>query len=105
MLLNVNDEIQNLEDETNKDLTLSNINAFLIQQDGKNLLIDAGCRDLFGPTCGFILDELKKVNVQPNEVTDIFFTHLHPDHVGGAISKRWYTSIPKRRSKSVIKRD
>ena len=49
VLLNLNDEIQkNLEDETNKDLTLSNINAFLIQQDGKNLLIDAGCRDLFG---------------------------------------------------------
>jgi len=88
VLLNVNDETQkNLNDETNKDLTLSNINAFLLQQDDKNLLIDTGCRDLFGPTCGFILDELKKANVNPEEITDIFFTHLHPDHVGGAISK------------------
>ena len=54
----------NLEEETaemvdsNDDLTLSNINAFLIQQEDKNLLVDAGCRDLFGPSCGFILDEL-----------------------------------------------
>ena len=104
VLLNLNDEIQkNLEDETNKDLTLSNINAFLIQQDGKNLLIDAGCRDLFGPTCGFILDELKKVNVQPNEVTDIFFTHLHPDHVGGAISKDGMPVFPNAEVKVVSK--
>ena len=82
----------NLEEETaemvdsNDDLTLSNINAFLIQQEDKNLLVDAGCRDLFGPSCGFILDELSKINVKPEDITDIFFTHLHPDHIGGAIS-------------------
>ncbi len=85
VLVNLSEKIgSNLE---NNDLNLSNINAFLIQQEGKNLLIDAGCRDIFGPTCGFLLDELDKANIKPKDITDIFFTHLHPDHIGGAISK------------------
>ena len=88
VLVNLSNETEKkLEDNQNTNLTLSNINAFLIQQDDKNLLVDAGCRDLFGPTCGFILEELAKVSLKPEDITDIFFTHLHPDHIGGAISK------------------
>ncbi len=87
VLKNLSNETEKLITENNQNLTLSNINAFLIQHDSKKLLIDTGCSDLFGPTCGFILNELESLNVKPDEITDIFFTHLHPDHVGGAISK------------------
>ena len=75
-----------LSDENNQ-LTNSQINAYLIFKNEKILLVDAGCRDLFGPTCGFVHEEIAKANVKPEDITDIFFTHLHPDHVGGSINK------------------
>ncbi len=87
--------LNNLNESQNKNLnsqpeenplTLSNINAFLIKNGNRNLLIDAGCRDLFGPTCGFLINKLSDNGISPNDITDLFFTHLHPDHVGGSIT-------------------
>ena len=54
-------------------LTLSNINAFLIKNGNKNLLIDAGCRDLFGPSCGFLMEKLNDNGINADDITDIFF--------------------------------
>ena len=88
VLKNITPEIEKtLTDNTESDLALSNINTFLIEQNDQKLLVDAGCRDIFGPTCGFFPEQLEKAEINPNEITDLFFTHLHPDHVGGAITK------------------
>ena len=88
VLKNISPDIEKtLTDNAESELVLSNINTFLIEQNNKKLLVDAGCRDIFGPTCGFFPEQLKKAGVTPEEITDLFFTHLHPDHVGGAISK------------------
>jgi hypothetical protein len=55
ILLNVDDDTSTrISDENNK-LTLNNVNAYLIFKDDKTLLVDAGCRDLFGPSCGFVI--------------------------------------------------
>ena len=87
VLMNLTDEqSQQIKADENSKLATSNVNAYLIQTEGKNLLIDSGCRDLFGPTCGFLQDALKEAGLEPNDITDIFFTHLHPDHVAGAIN-------------------
>ena len=87
VLMNLSDEqSQQIKADENSKLATSNVNAYLIQAEGKNLLIDSGCRDLFGPTCGFLQDALKEAELEPNEITDIFLTHLHPDHVAGAIN-------------------
>ena len=87
VLMNLSDEqSQQIKADENSKLATSNVNAYLIQTEGKNLLIDSGCRDLFGPTCGFLQDALKEAELEPNEITDIFLTHLHPDHVAGAIN-------------------
>jgi glyoxylase-like metal-dependent hydrolase (beta-lactamase superfamily II) len=72
-------------DETSQ-LTYSNVNAYLVQSKDQNLLIDSGCRDLFGPTCGFVQEALKEVGLVPGDITDIFLTHLHPDHIAGTIN-------------------
>ena len=86
VLMNLSDEqSQQIKADETSNLATSNVNAYLIQIEGKNLLIDSGCRDLFGPTCGFLKDALKEAGLEPNDITDIFFTHLHPDHVAGAI--------------------
>ena len=86
VLMNLSEEqSQQIATDENSTLATSNVNAYLIQTGSKNLLIDSGCRDLFGPTCGFLQDALKEAGLGPNDITDIFFTHLHPDHVAGAI--------------------
>lgn len=87
VLMNLTDEqSQQINADEKSKLATSNVNAYLIQTEGKNLLIDTGCRDLFGPTCGFLQDALKEAGLVRNDITDIFLTHLHPDHVAGAIN-------------------
>ncbi len=34
-----------------------------------------------------LINNLNKINIKPNDITDIIFTHLHWDHVGGATYK------------------
>ena len=88
VLKNISPELEKtLTDNAESDLALSNINTFLVEQNNQKLLVDAGCRDIFGPTCGFFPEQLEKAGTNPEEITDLFFTHLHPDHVGGAITK------------------
>ena len=53
ILLNLDEDTSNKISEENNQLTVSEINAYLIFKNDKILLVDAGCRDLFGQTCGF----------------------------------------------------
>lgn len=39
--------------------------------------------ELVGPTANKLPDSLREVGVQPEQITDIFLTHIHPDHSGG----------------------
>ncbi len=87
VLLNLRDEdAQIIKDEPENELSYTNVNAYLIQSDDRNLLVDAGCRELFGPTCGFIQDALGEAGLKPDDVTDLFLTHLHPDHIAGTVN-------------------
>ena len=62
------------------------VNAFLINTGSKLILIDSGAAGLFGPTLGKVLANLKASGYQPEQVDDVFLTHIHPDHVGGLLS-------------------
>src|SRR5216683_602241 len=70
----------------------ASINAFLIQLEGKLILIDAGTAELVGPTANKLPDSLRSVGVKPEQITDVFLTHIHPDHSGGLMegNKRVY---------------
>jgi glyoxylase-like metal-dependent hydrolase (beta-lactamase superfamily II) len=61
----------------------TSVNGFLINTGGKLILIDAGAGGLFGPTLGNFLANLKASGYQPEQVDEVYLTHLHPDHVGG----------------------
>jgi len=50
------------------------------------MLVDAGPRDLFGPTCGNLPAGLAEAGVSPADVSHLMLTHLHPDHIAGAIT-------------------
>ena len=61
----------------------TSVNAYLINTGDKLVLVDAGAAGLFGPTLGKLVDNLKAAGYQPEQVDEIYLTHLHPDHVGG----------------------
>ena len=64
----------------------TNFNAVLIRHSGRVILADAGPRDLFGPSCGFLAEGLAELGVAPEQVDTLVATHLHPDHVAGMIT-------------------
>jgi glyoxylase-like metal-dependent hydrolase (beta-lactamase superfamily II) len=63
--------------------TETSVNGFLVNTGSKLILIDTGAGGLFGPTLGKLAANLKAAGYQPEQVDEIYLTHLHPDHVGG----------------------
>ena len=61
----------------------TSVNAFLINTGTKLVLIDTGTGGLSGPTSGTLLANLRAAGYRPEQVDDIFITHMHGDHVGG----------------------
>jgi glyoxylase-like metal-dependent hydrolase (beta-lactamase superfamily II) len=61
----------------------TSVNAYLINTGSKLVLIDTGAANLFGPTLGNLLANLKAAGYQPEQVDEIYITHMHADHVGG----------------------
>ena len=61
----------------------ASMNAYLIQLDNKLILVDTGAGELLGPKLDKLPDSLRAAGVQPEQITDILLTHIHPDHSGG----------------------
>jgi glyoxylase-like metal-dependent hydrolase (beta-lactamase superfamily II) len=61
----------------------TSVNAYLVNTGSKLVMIDAGAGGLFGPTLGKLLASIKAAGYQPEQVDEIYITHMHPDHVGG----------------------
>ena len=62
------------------------VNAYLINTGTKLVMVDTGAAGLFGPTLGLTLAHLKAAGHTPEQVDEIYITHLHGDHIGGATS-------------------
>ncbi len=69
------------------------LRCLLIQTDDRNILVDTGIGDKqdekfrshfepHGDTT--LIGELEKAGLAPDNITDVFLTHLHFDHCGGA---------------------
>ena len=61
----------------------TSVNGYLINTGAKLVLIDTGAAGLFGPTLGKLQANLKAAGYTPEQVDEVYITHLHPDHVGG----------------------
>lgn len=60
-------------------------NVTLMRQGGRTILFDVGSGPDFSPNSGILLDSLDALDVAPEDVTDIVFTHAHPDHLWGLL--------------------
>ncbi len=64
----------------------TSVNGYLVNTGSKLVLIDTGAAGLFGPTLGKLVANLKASGYQPEQVDEIYITHMHPDHVGGLMA-------------------
>jgi glyoxylase-like metal-dependent hydrolase (beta-lactamase superfamily II) len=60
-------------------------NLALLRDGDRLVLFDAGSGPNFMPSAGTLLDSLEAAGVAPDEVTDVIFTHAHPDHIWGVL--------------------
>jgi glyoxylase-like metal-dependent hydrolase (beta-lactamase superfamily II) len=61
------------------------VNAYLVNTGAKLVLIDtgAGASQMFGPRLGRLEVHLRASGYTPEQVDEVYITHLHPDHFGG----------------------
>jgi len=64
----------------------TSFNGFLINTGSKLVLVDTGAGKFFGPTLGNLLANLKSAGYQPEQVDEIYITHMHSDHIGGLLA-------------------
>lgn len=64
----------------------ASINAFLIDTGEKQVLVDTGAGQLFGPGLGGKLQEsLKAAGYVSDDIDLVLITHVHTDHSGGLV--------------------
>lgn len=62
----------------------ASINAYLIEDGARRILVDTGSGELFGPgNGGKLVARLAAIGVKPEQIDDILITHVHTDHSGG----------------------
>jgi len=89
----------NRDDPPHKGTLKLSVNPFLIQDGEKNILFDAGLGDLLGENTSIdtILENLENEEIEDFEITDVFASHLHFDHIGGLANRKngyWELTFP-----------
>lgn len=77
-----------------RNMCLWAMRSLLITDGDRKILIDTGLgtkqdakwQSRVEPTGYGILDNLKHVSINPQDITDVIITHLHFDHIGGALT-------------------
>lgn len=59
------------------------VNAYLVNTGRRLMLFDTGAAQHFGATLGQLAVNLVACGYRPEQVDDVFITHMHPDHIGG----------------------
>ncbi len=72
------------------------MNALLVQDERRNILIDTGVGSKWtekgakiydiDPSRHLLIDSLTAAGLKPGDITDVILTHLHFDHTGGSTS-------------------
>jgi glyoxylase-like metal-dependent hydrolase (beta-lactamase superfamily II) len=70
------------------------IQPLLVRSGTRVLLFDTGAGDASFARAGRIPASLRAAGIEPAQVTDIFLSHRHPDHVGGLLTREGALAFP-----------
>lgn len=62
-------------------------NITLMTSGDRVVLFDAGSGPNFQPTAGALPSNLEEAGLSPADITDVIFTHAHPDHLWGILDE------------------
>jgi glyoxylase-like metal-dependent hydrolase (beta-lactamase superfamily II) len=89
------------DDEPFKASLKISLNPILLRHRGLNMLLDVGLGD-FGAESHIpvMVANLNEHGLEPDDITDVFVSHLHFDHIGGLASQEsgfWGLTFPNAR--------
>lgn len=64
------------------------VNILLVKTKDRLILMDSGMGIFADERTGFLLQSLQKAGFTPKDITDVFISHAHPDHIGGIVDKQ-----------------
>jgi glyoxylase-like metal-dependent hydrolase (beta-lactamase superfamily II) len=70
------------------------IQPLLVREGARVLLFDTGAADASFARAGRLPASLRAAGVEPAQVTDVFLSHRHPDHVGGLLTREGALAFP-----------
>lgn len=76
-------------------LATTRVNSYLVQTAGENVLIDSGSGPFLGSGLGKVVPALASIGIRPTDIDRLLVTHLHPDHIGGAVGLDGSATFPK----------
>jgi glyoxylase-like metal-dependent hydrolase (beta-lactamase superfamily II) len=62
------------------------VNSFLVNTGDKLVMIDCGGARMLGPTAGRMPQALAQLGIDPGQVDEVYITHMHGDHLHGAVT-------------------
>ncbi|WP_200659482.1 MBL fold metallo-hydrolase [Paraburkholderia nemoris] len=88
----------------NGQLRLS-VNAFLVIDNRRSVLIDTGASNAWHSSMGALLDGLREAGIDRNSISRVALTHTHEDHANGLIAPDGTVAFPKAESIFVPKEE
>ncbi|MDP6192201.1 MAG: MBL fold metallo-hydrolase, partial [Paracoccaceae bacterium] len=71
--------------ELSKDELTRECNLTLYDDGSKKILFDAGAGVDFLNGMGNLVESLEAIDLSTDDITDVIFTHAHPDHIWGVL--------------------
>ncbi len=77
------DEAQKLLAAAYRPGVVISVNAFVLRNNGRTILVETGSGKYLGESAGHLLANMSKAGISPASIDTILLTHMHPDHSAG----------------------
>lgn len=88
----------------NNEIIAAHFDCYIIRSEGRTILVDTGAGSMAtnpgtvtafaGGVDGRLLLDLQEAGVNKDDIDTVFFTHLHPDHVGWNVNNDGPSPVP-----------